>query len=305
MIARLEQLRKHPAVFRHLTGLAAPVFDDLAAELAPALAAADHARRARPARRRAPGAGHPFALADADQLLLTVIWLRRYPTQECLGFLFGVSDSAALRAIRRCLPVLEAAGQGTMRLPDPGSGRRRDLPALLADTPDLAVIVDTFEQRTQRPRRRQRAYYSGKKKAHTVKGQVTVDEDGYVVDVGESRPGRWSDLKVLRRSGLRRRLPYGTGLLGELGYVGIADWHPEGLGATPRRKPRGRPRSAEDRRYDRAFARRRIVVEHAIGRLRRYEALSQVDRHRREGHTARVRAVAGLVNRMLAHRQAA
>jgi hypothetical protein len=48
-----------------------------------------------------------------------------------------------------------------MRLPDPGKGRRRDLPALLKGTPELAVLVDTFEQRTHRPRRRQRAYYLG------------------------------------------------------------------------------------------------------------------------------------------------
>src|SRR5262249_53006189 len=151
--------------------------------------------------RRAVGAGHPFALADADRLLLTVVWLRRDPTQECLGFLFGVSDSAALRALRRCLPVLEAAGKDSMRLPDPGSGRRRDLPALLADTPDRAAVVGTFEQRVQRPERRQRAHYSGKKKAHTLKGQVAVDEDGCAVGVGESRPGPRSGLKVLKRSG--------------------------------------------------------------------------------------------------------
>jgi hypothetical protein len=67
-----------------------------------------------------------------------------------------------------------------MRLPDPGRGQRRGLPALLRGTPELAVIVDTFEQRTQWPKRRQRAWYSGKKKAHTVKGQVAVDEDGRV-----------------------------------------------------------------------------------------------------------------------------
>jgi hypothetical protein len=42
-------------------------------------------------------------------------------------------------------------------------------------------------------------------------------------------------------------------------------------------------------------------VEHSLARLRRYQALSQVDRHHRRDHTARVRAVAGLVNRMLDH----
>ena len=110
---------------------------------------------------------------------------------------------------------------------------------------------------------------------------------------------------MLERSRLLHRLPPWVGALGDLAYVGILELHPDGLAATPRRKPRGQPRSAADRRFNRAFARRRIVVEHTIGRMRRYQALSQVDRHRRRGHTSRVRAVAGLVNRMLDHRVAA
>lgn len=300
MILRREHLGKHPSVFRSMTGLTVETFDQMLPELLAAFAAARRRRLDRPGRRRAPGGGDAFDLGVADQFLLTIVWLRHYPTQECLGYLFGVSDSTALRAVRRCLPVLERLGQDTMRLPDPGKGQRRDLPALLQQTPALAVIVDTFEQRTHRPQRRQRAYYSGKKKAHTLKSQVAIDEDGHVVDVGESQPGRWADLKVFRRSGLVGKLLRAkVGALGDLGYVGLDGVHPQWQGATPRRKPRGQERPPEDRRYNRAFARRRIKVEHAIGRLRRYQALSQVDRHHRRGHTARVRAVAGLVNRML------
>lgn len=300
MILRREHLGQHPSVFRSMTGLTVEAFDLMLPGLLRAFDADRRQRLARPDRRRAQGGGDTFDLAAADQFLLTVVWLRHYPTQECLGYLFGVSDSTALRAVRRCLPALEAQGKGSMRLPDPGKGRRRGLPALLKETPELAVIIDTFEQRTQRPRRRQRAYYSGKKKAHTLKSQVAVDEDGRVVDVGPSRPGPWADLKVFRRSGLAGRLARSkVGALGDLAYVGI-DGLVRGLrGATPRRKPRGKDRPREDRRYNRAFARRRIKVEHAIGRLRRYQALSAVNRHGRKGHEARVRAVAGLVNRML------
>ena len=306
MIARLDNLRTHPAVFRHLTGLAVRTFDELATELVPAFHYARRARLDRPGRRRAVGGGDDFDLGVADQLLLTIVWLRHYPTQEVLGFLFGVSDSTALRAVRRCLPVPEAAGRDTMRMPDPGRGRRKRLPALLAETPELAVVIDTFEQRIQRPRRRQRASYSGKKKGHTLKVQVAVaEETGRVVDVAESVPGPHADIAVLERSRVLKRLPAGVGALGDLAYVGFGALHPSGLGAAPRRKPRGRPRPAEDVRYNRAFSRRRIVVEHAIGRLRRFGALSQTDRHRRRGHTARVRAVAGLVNRVLDHRDAA
>jgi hypothetical protein len=300
MIARLDSLKAHPSAFRHLTGLTVPAFDALAADVVPAVDVAHRRSLDRPGRQRAIGAGGAFGLTTADQVLLAVIWLRQYPTQEVLGFLFGVSDSTALRAVRRCLPVLEQAGKDTMRMPDPGPGRRKKLPALLADTPGLAVVIDSFEQRTHRPRRRQRAYYSGKKKAHTLKSQVGVDEEsGRVVDVSDSVPGPWADIKLLKKSRLLKRLPEGVGGIGDLAYVGIAELHPAGLGAAPRRKPRGKARPPEDRRYNRAFSRRRIVVEHAIGRLRRFRSVAHVNRHRRKGHAARVRAVAGLVNRML------
>jgi hypothetical protein len=300
MILRRELLGRHPSVFRALTGLTVEAFDRLVPAWVAAFAAARRRRLDRPDRLRAPGGGDGFDLGVADQFLLTVVWLRHYPTQECLGYLFGVSDSTALRAVRRCLPVLERAGQDTMRMPDPGRGRRKDLPALLKDTPGLAVIVDTFEQRTHRPKRRQRAWYSGKKKAHTLKSQVAVDEDGRIVDVAESRPGPWADLKVFRRSGLAGRLARaGVGALGDLAYLGI-DGLVRGLrGASPRRKPKGGPRPEEDRLDNRAFARRRVRVEHALSRLRRFQALTAVNRHGRRGHAARVRAAAGLANHML------
>jgi len=302
MIARLDNLRKNPTVFRHLTGLAVAVFDALAADVVPAIEAAHRQTLDRPDRQRAIGGGDHFDLSTADQLLLTVIWLRQYPTNEVLGFLFGVSDSTASRARARCLPALERAGKDTMRMPDPGAGKRKRLPALLKDTPGLAVVIDSFEQRTHRPGRRQRAYYSGKKKAHTLKSQVAVDEDtGRFVDVSDSVPGPWADIKLLKKSRILRRLPEGVGGIGDLAYVGIGELHPEGLGAAPRRKPRGKERPPEDRRYNRAFSRRRIIVEHAIGRLRRFRAVAHVNRHRRAGHAMRVRAIAGLVNRMLDH----
>lgn len=75
-----------------------------------------------------------------------------------------------------------------------------------------------------------------------------------------------------------------------------------GQGASPRRKPRGQARPPDDVAYNTAFSKRRIIVEHGIGRMRRYQALTQTDRHHRHHHTARTRAVAGLVNRQFALR---
>jgi hypothetical protein len=255
-----------------------------------------------------------------DQLLLTVVWLRQYPTNEVAGFMFGVSDSTVSRLVSRIVPLLAKAGKDQMRMPDPGRKHRRTLDDLLSEIPELGVVIDTFEQGVQRPksngpssRKEADKWYSGKKKRHTVKSQLGVDRNsGEIVDVGESVPGPTSDLSLLKQSKLLDRLPEGVSGEGDLAYIGIATLHPQKLGFTPRRKPRGadkhRPRGEdkerppEDIAYNRAFARSRVVVEHTIRRMRRYESLWQTDRHHRRGHTERVAAVAGLVNRQIRHR---
>jgi hypothetical protein len=305
MIMRYVHLSRHPEVFQSVTGLRVAEFDKLVVDVLPLYAEAERARLARPHRRRAPGAGHPYELQPRDQILLTVVWLRVYPIHEVLGYLFGVSDSTVSRLIARALPVLEQAGKDTMRMPDPGKKRRRHLDQLLTDTPELAVVIDSFEQRVQRPEERHAAdtYYSGKKKQHTLKSQVAVDEDtGRIVGVSKSVPGPTADITLLETSRLLDHVPQGVGAIGDLAYVGIAKVHPEGLGATPRRKPRGQPRPPADRVYNTAFSRRRIVVEHTIGRMRWYQSITHTDRNHRQRHTARVVAIAGLVNRQIDHR---
>ena len=302
---RYHYLSRYPLVFAKLTGQRLNEFEGLLDDVLPRFGEAEIARLSRPGRQRAIGGGRDSELDGRDQVLLTVIWLRQYPTHEVLGYLFGVSDSTVSRVIGRVLPLLEQAGRDTMRLPDPGRKRRRSLDQLLHDTPELAVVVDSFEQRVQRPQdpTERDDWYSHKKRAHTVKSQVAVDDTtGQIVDVADSVEGRKHDMNLLKQSRLLDRLPPGVGCLGDLGYQGIRDLHP--LGACPRKKPWGKhqPRPSEDGAYNRAFSQRRIVVENSISRLRRYQALAQTDRQHRQHHTARVVAVAGLVNRQMAMR---
>jgi hypothetical protein len=308
MIMRYSQLTPYPAIFLKMTGLHRHEFDEVVRDVLPRFADAEQTRLQRRDRQREPGGGRTAALDGRNQLLLTVVWLRQYPTHEVLGYLFGVSDSTVSRVIARLLPLLEAAGRDTMRQPDPGRKRRRRLDDLLHDTPQLAVIVDSFEQKVQRPKQADErdSWYSFKKRTHTYKVQVAVDErTGRLVEVAESVQGRLHDLTLLKQSGLLERLPAGIGCLGDLGYQGLRDLHP--LGACPRKKPWGKakPRPPDDIAYNRAFSQRRIGVENTINRMRRYQALTQPDRQHRRQHTARTCAVAGLVNCQFTHRMPA
>lgn len=299
---RYEHLNRYPTVFLKMTGLRLAEYGVLVDAVLPELNQAEENRLMRPDRQRELGGGRTATLNGRDQILLTVIWLRVYPTHEVLGYLFGVSDSTVSRIIQRVLPLLEQAGRDRMRMPDPGRKRRRSLDQLLSDTPELAVVIDSFEQKVQRPKAvdERDGFYSGKKKTHTLKSQVAVDEEtGAIVDVSDSVTGPTADIKLLEASGLLERLPKDVGGIGDLAYVGIEKLHPQGLGAAPHRKPRGQPRPPEDVAYNTAFSRRRIIVEHTIGRLRRFQSLTQTDRQHRQNHAARVCAVAGLVNLQL------
>ena len=305
MILRYNQLSSHPKIFLATTGLKLTEFYEVVADVKPALLQSQLTRLERPKRRRDIGGGRKYQLDARDQILLTIVWLRLYPTHEVLGYLFGVSDSTVSRTIALVLPLLEAAGRASMRMPDPGRRHRHTLDEVLAATPELVVIVDSFEQAVQRPRDHEEAdrYYSGKKKRHTLKSQIAINElNGQIVDVSESVYGPTADVKLLEQSKLLDRLPKGVGVIGDLAYLKLAELHPQGLGAAPRRKPRGQARPEADKLYNTAFSKRRIRVEHTIGRLRRYESLAQTDRNHREDHQSRVIAVSGLVNLQFRHR---
>jgi hypothetical protein len=146
MVLRSHDLSQNQLLFQAMTGLGLTEFDALVKTILPCYTAAEQQRLNRPDRQRAVGGGADFELEARDQILLTIVWLRQYPTLEALGDLFGVSDTTAGRYIRRILPLLETAGEDTMRLPDPGRKRRRHLADLLQETPELALIIEAFGQ---------------------------------------------------------------------------------------------------------------------------------------------------------------
>jgi hypothetical protein len=311
MLARYANLSQNATVFKGMTGLKLNEFNLLVLEVKPLLVAERQGRLEHPGRKRGLGGGLKPQLNERDQILLSVIWLRVYPTNETLGYLFGVSDSTVSRIIGRVVPLLAHNGTDTMRMSDPRRKHRRNLGELVEQVPQLSVVVDSFEQRVQRHRDRTTAdtYYSGKKKQNTLKSQLAVDAiTGVIMHVSESVLGPTSDTALLAQSGLLEQLPSGHRVGGDLAYVGIATLIEKSgrstqlEGHTPRRKPREKARPVEDIAYNTAFSRQRIIVEHSIGRVRCYHSLTQMDRHHRKLHTERVQAVVGLANRQLESR---
>ena len=290
-MSHTERLRRSPNAFRQLTGITPVVFDQLLADLTPRYDQAEAKRKNRPGRRRRPGAGRKHALTLADRLLMLLIYYRTYTTHAFLGFLFGVDDSAVGRNINPLQPL----PAGIFRIPE----RRIRL-----DPEEIReLFFDATERPTRRPTTGQRAYYSGQKKRHTLKNQIVTarrtrppgpgkkPQRLRIAAVSGSFPGSVHDKKIYDRT--RAVVPPDARRTGDTAYLGTPS-------ETPIRKPRGGQLTAGQRETNRKVARRRIVAEHGIGKMKVWRIAAERYRNPDRRHTLILKNVAGLHNLMYA-----
>jgi IS5 family transposase len=297
-----DRLAATAKAFPALTGLTRDEFDRLFGAFEAAVvahrAASTHTKRGN-RRKRAAGAGHPHSLASRTRLLLALVWLRVYPTYELLGWLFGLDKSGAWHNAQDVLEVLDTMTDFPFDRPDPD---RRKLPtseAVMEAFPEVRVVIDAKEQAFHRPAGwdRQKPFYSGKKKRHTVKNQVACTPGGRIVSVSTTAPGRTHDLTVLRHNGLLDRLPAGAGVMTDKGYIGVAADAGARPVVTPIRASKNHPLTDDQKASNRVINGCRVVVEHVMAQLSRFQVLRQMFRSVFGRHTRAFRVVALLVNR--------
>lgn len=273
-----EQLRRKPKAFQGLSGISVNEFDDLFERFEPAWLEAEAERLGRPERQRAIGGGASYALDLKTRLLMVMFWLRLYLTQETVGYFFGLHKSNVNRNGRRILRVLRQVSDDEFEWPDPPArGQGRTIEQALHDYPELFAIVDATEQPVQRSmdNEQQRAHYSGKKKRHTRKTAIIVNEQGLIRAISPSTPGSVHDITHLRASGLLDKIPKQVGVLGDAGFDGLYKDLPEHSVATAHKARRNHPLTDDQKFINRELSSTRIIVENVLSHLKHFQALSQ------------------------------
>lgn len=313
-----KNLARRPAGFKAMTGLSVAEFERLLEAVRPHYEEWNRARLERPNRKRSPGGGLKSRHDLSQRLLMTMVWLRLYLTLEAVGVIFAVDKGTVSRFTRPILAILhhlgmdslgwpqearqlvDEAGPGEPPAPSPGaadSGQAGANPPA-AGSGDALAIIDATEQRVQRAKgyRVQKAHYSGKRKTHTRKVQVVVNEQGRIRHLSHSVPGSTHDLTLLAQSGLGQQLPVGVTGLGDCGYRGLQNYLPLHSLALPYR-PKDRERlSPEERYHNHELASTRVVVENTIARMKCFRVLADRFRHALDTYDWITHAVAGIVN---------
>ena len=112
--------------------------------------------------------GRRTILTLEEQVLVALEYWREYRTYFHIGTSWGVSESTICRIVTDIESTLMKTGK--FRIP----GKK----ALLKDSdyPEL-VVMDVTETAIERPKKKQKKYYSGKKKYHTLKTQLVINQE--------------------------------------------------------------------------------------------------------------------------------
>jgi hypothetical protein len=142
---------------------------------------------------------------------------------------------------------------------------------------------DGTERPIQRPKdvEAQKAYYSGKKKQHTVKNNLMITADSKVVLLTPSYEGRIHDKRIADRVGYSP--PRGSILYQDSGFQGFTC--PDVKIIQPEKKPKGRHLTVEEKAKNREISSIRIRVEHAISGIKRYRIVKDKLRNYKKGFT--------------------
>lgn len=144
------------------------------------------------------------------------------------------------------------------------------------------LIFDGTENPVERPQdyENQKKRYSGKKKMHTDIAMVLSDKNKWIYYVSEVYEGSQVDIGILKKE-FEVGLDWfkDCRLLVDLGFVGIEKYYEIKdlvIGFKKPRKSKNNPNpqlSEEQKERNKAVSNERIYVEHAIGRMKKYNIL--------------------------------
>lgn len=224
--------------------------------------------------------GRKHALSVEERLFAALLYYRTYITLEFIGFQMEVDGTT----IGRNIKSMEKMLAGIFRIPE----RRMDV----NDGDCAAIIYDGTEQPIQRPKKKQKKWYSGKKKGHRVKHQVVVErtkKGPRVRAVSKSFPGRDHDKKMYDET-----RAYADGKVpgfGDTGYLGTAL-------SIPKKSSKHHPLSKDEKEGNRRLSSFRISVEHCFAHMKIWKIAADRYRNPRGNHALMFKNVAGLHNLM-------
>jgi len=265
-------------LLRAMTGLNRKAFENLLEKFEKVYNEQEEKRGKRP-RKRKRGGGRKGRLASmAEKLFYILFYFKCYPTFDLASVLFDFDRSQAHRWVHKLQEILAKTLGEKQVLP---LRQIHSVEEFLEKFPMVKkVIVDGTERAISRPKdeEKQRENYSGKKKRHTRKNIVASDKEKKILVLTTTKTGKTHDKKIQEEEDFILGIPEKIEVLADSGFQGLQKQY-ENI-RLPKKKPRGGELTKEEKEKNKELAKERVVVENAIGGVKRYNAVSHIYRNR-------------------------
>lgn len=261
-----------------LTGLRVREFTDLVVQFENNLK--EYWITLRDDRKRKVGAGRKGVLPTTEEkLFATLMYLKAYPTFDVFGFHLGCNRSQAKRWVDHLFPVLEMTLKRKLVLPQRKITSVEEFQRVFPEVKEL--LVDGTERKIQRPKdkKRQNKTYSGKKKIHARKNIIVADKNKRVLVLSLTRSARRHDKRLADKDLLFESIPEAVELFVDTGFQGVKQNHTNTF--LPIKRTKKKPLTDEQKQWNKLIASIRVPVEHAIGGIKRYQAVTQTFRNKK------------------------
>lgn len=267
----MRRAQKEERTMRANTGMSRRQFQELCLFFEQELLAQ---ARAKP-RKRTVGGGRKGVLKTTERKVFFILfYLKIYPTYDFASILFFVHRMQPCRWVHSLLPILEKALKKSIDLPTRRISSFKEFQEAFPETYD--IIIDVTERRAQRPSsgKNIKRRYSGKKKHHTRKNTVIVDEQRRIGFLSRTRNGRFHDFTLFKKETLAPHIPSQAWVWADKAYIGIRNILNRAVTAIlPKKKKKKTPLTAEEKQTNKAINSIRTVVEHAIGGMKRFACM--------------------------------
>lgn len=148
------------------------------------------------------------------------------------------------------------------------------------------------KKRIKNRNNKQKQFYSGKKKRHTLKSQIVVDKKTKQVICTAFTNGKRHDFRLFKKS--KTKINPDIKVVTDTGYQGIQKLHSKS--ELPKKKTKKNSLTKEDKKKNQELASERVANENVIGMIKRFKIISDRYRNRRKRFGLRFNLIAGIYN---------